>query len=332
MESKKLKNKLILTISIVALLVLSIISIFVGQYKLTIYETFRVIFNNSIDKTASNIIYNIRIPRTLTAIVIGAALSVAGITYQNVFRNSIASQDILGASSGACVGAALGILLDFNSISIQFLAFAFGCITILVTYFIANLLKMNKNVSLILSGVLVGGVMSSVLGLIKYLADPIQQLQSIVFWTMGDISGVSITQLLYVLPFLTFSLIVICTLRWKLNYFAIENHEAINLGINIYLFRNIFIGAATMLISASISIAGSIGWIGLAIPQLIRLLVGNNNEDTVILTMTFGSCFLLIVDIINRVISSAEIPISIISGLLGLPIFIICILIDSIRK
>lgn len=332
MGRKKSKNKLIFGISVFVLLLLSIASIFVGQYKLTVIETFRVIVNSSINKTASNIIYNIRIPRTLSAIIIGSALSVAGITYQNVFRNNIASQDILGASSGACVGAALGILLDFNALSIQLLAFAFGCITILLTYFIANFLKMSQNVSLILSGVLVGGMMSSLLGLMKYLADPVQQLQSIVFWTMGDISGISIRQLLYVLPFIVLSLIVICILRWKLNYFSIENHEAINLGINIYFFRNVFIGVATMLISASVSIAGSIGWVGLAIPQLIRLIVGNNSDDTVILAMTFGSSFLLIVDILNRVISSAEIPISIISGLLGLPIFIICILADSVGK
>ena len=170
MENQKSKIKIFIILSLCILIVFSIASLFIGQYKLSISDTLSVLLNKSLDKTATNIIYNIRIPRTISAIVIGGALSVAGITYQNVFRNSIASQDILGASSGACVGASIGILLGLNFIYIQTIAFVTGCLTILFAYLIANLLKAHKNISLILSGVLVGGVMSSILGLIKYPA------------------------------------------------------------------------------------------------------------------------------------------------------------------
>ena len=331
MVKKKLKNS-IFVLSFLLLFILSLFSIFVGQYKLSFFETLNTLLGDNLNNTARNIIYNIRVPRTISAILIGGALSVAGITYQNVFRNSIASQDILGASSGACIGASIGILLNMNSLYIQLLAFITGCLTIGLTYFTSSFLKMNKSISLLLSGILIGGVMSSILSLIKYLADPMQHLQTIVFWTMGDISNIDLIQIIYILPFLTIGIFTIYLLRWKLNYFAVEDYEAVNMGINITLYRNIFICASTMLISACVSVAGSIGWIGLTIPQLVRLIIGNNNEDSIKLTLVFGSCFLLTIDLINRLISSAEIPVSVISGFIGLPLFIFCIILESMRK
>ncbi len=279
-----------------------------------------------------SILINIRIPRTISSIVIGGILAIAGLTYQCVFRNTLVSQDILGISTSACVGAGLGIVLGFSTIQIQALSFFMGMLVICLIFLLSSKIRLDKTLSLILSGILIGGAMSSVLALIKYMANPETHLQAIVFWTMGDISSISMKQLGYIaVP------VIVCTAilflkSWDLNYFCFPDSEAKSIGFNIYINRIIFIVCATVLVASAVSISGSIGWVGLVIPQLSRLIIGTNNKYTMPLSFLMGSSFLLLVDIINRLISTAELPVSIISGLLGLPLFIFCWFANSKRN
>lgn len=333
---KNKKRSLILIISfLIVTILLCIISLFIGQYEMSLFEMLGSIFgiNNGIEaEKIKSIIVNIRLPRTISSIIIGGILAVAGMTYQCVFRNNLVSQDILGVSTSSCVGAAIGIVLGLGSMYIQVLAFTFGIINLVLIFLLSSRIKLDKTLSLILSGILIGGAMSSVLAFIKYMANPETHLQAIVFWTMGDISSIDYKQLLFIAGPVICALGIIFLKSWNLNYFSLPDAEVKSLGININLNRIIFLISATILVACAVSISGTIGWIGLVIPQIVRLFVGNNNRYTIPLSFLMGSTFLLIVDIINRVISSAELPVSIISGLLGLPIFIICWFINNKRK
>lgn len=329
-NQKHTKKLIILFFAITVILAFS--SLFTGQYGMNIWDTIKCVFGlqKGIEaENIQNIILNIRLPRTIASIVIGGILAIAGVTYQCVFRNNLVSQDILGVSTSACVGAALGIIMGISIGYIQLFSFIMGMFSIACVFVLSSKIQLEKTLSLILSGILIGGVMSSFLALIKYLANPEKHLQAIIFWTMGDISSISMTQLAYIaIP------VIICTTvlylkRWCLNYFCFPDSEAKNLGVDISKNRIIFLVCATVLVASAVSISGSIGWIGLVIPHLTRILIGTNNKNTLPLSFLMGSSFLLVVDIINRIISSAELPVSIISGILGLPLFVICWFINA---
>ena len=332
-EQKK-KSHLITALLFVLLLFLVVTSMLTGRFGISAFECLKIVFgfeqtDSSVRETLLNILINIRLPRTLAAIAVGASLSLAGLTYQCVFRNILVSQDILGVNSGACVGAALAIVLDMSVYCIQGLSFAFGIISVFLVFTLSRVFKTEKTLSLILSGILVSGLMSSILGYIKYTANPETHLQTIVFWTMGDISSVSMEQLKYiVLPMLICTVLILLN-KWKLNYFCFSDSEATNIGFNVALYRVLFISCATVLVSLSVSVAGSIGWIGLVIPLLSRTLIGTDNDIVATQTIIMGPIFLLLMDVINRLISNAELPISILTGIVGTPVFVICLIIKQ---
>ena len=337
MENKKLqidhlyREKRKSIIWIIALLVVSlalaVTSLFIGQYGMSFHDTIKSIlgYDGGVEADSiRKIIWNIRMPRTLASIIIGGILAIAGLTYQCVFQNTLVSQDVLGVSTSACVGAALGIVLGLSALQIQALAFFLGIANIVAIFLLSSRIKLDKTLSLILSGILIGGVMSSVLALIKYMANPETQLQAIVFWTMGDISAITFEQLGFIAIPVIVCTVILLAKSWDLNYFCFIDSEAKSMGFNINKNRILFLVCATVLVASAVSISGSIGWIGLVIPQLVRLLIGTNNRYTMPMSFLMGSTFLLLVDIINRLISAAELPVSIISGLLGLPVFIVC--------
>lgn len=330
----KKKNTRLTVALLIILLVLIAVSMLIGQYGVSPIETIKILLgvqpaSEGEIHTISSIMLNIRLPRTLAAVLIGGALAIAGITYQCVFRNILVSQDVLGVSTGACTGAAIAIVLDLSAYYIQGLSFITGLLSVVVVFLLARAIKTEKTLSLILSGILVSGLMASVLGYIKYMADPETQLQSIIFWTMGDLSSISIEQISQVVIPMAICVLLIYLNRWKLNFFCYSDGEATNLGFNIKLYRIIFLMAATILVSTAVSVSGSIGWIGLVIPQLVRTIVGTDNSDTVGLSFIMGANFLLLMDVINRLISAAELPISILTGLVGTPIFVICLLLKQ---
>lgn len=330
-KQKKARITIFLSIS---LFVLAVISMLIGQYGVSPIETIRILTGtqpatDSEISTMSSIMLNIRLPRTIAAILIGGALAVAGITYQCVFRNVLVSQDVLGVSTGACTGAAIAIVLDLSAYYIQGLSFLTGILTVAVVFLLSKVIKSDRTLSLILSGILVSGLMSSVLGYIKYMADPNTHLQSIVFWTMGDLSTISMCQIAQITLPITVCILLIYFNRWKLNFFCYSDGEATNIGFNIKLYRIIFLISSTILVSVAVSVSGSIGWIGLVIPLLVRTIIGTDNTNTVGLSFIMGAAFLLLMDVINRLISTAELPISILTGLVGTPIFVICLLLKQ---
>ena len=328
----KRKKQRITIVLLLGTAILACVSMLVGQYGVSLTETIKIIFgvsDNPQSQMISSILLNIRLPRTVSAILIGGALAVAGITYQCVFRNMLVSQDVLGVSTGACVGAAIAIILNLSTYYIQGFSFVTGILSVGIVFLLAKSIKAEKTLSLVLSGILVSGLMSSVLGYIKYMANPQTQLQSIIFWIMGDISYISMQQIYQVLIPMMICLSLIFFNRWKLNFFCYSDNEATNLGFNINLYRIVFIVSATILVALSVSISGSIGWIGLVIPQLVRTIIGTDNRDTIGLSFILGADFLLLMDIINRLISSAELPISILTGIVGTPVFVVCLILKQ---
>ena len=330
-SNKKRKQRITIAL-LLGTIVLACISMLVGQYGVSLIETLKIIFgvsNNPQSQMITSILLNIRLPRTVAAILIGGALAVSGITYQCVFRNMLVSQDVLGVSTGACVGAAIAIIFNLSTYYIQGLSFITGLLSVVVVFVLAKSIKAETTLSLVLSGILVSGLMSSVLGYIKYMANPQTQLQSIIFWIMGDISSISMQQIYQILIPMIVCIALIFFNRWKLNFFCYSDNEATNLGFNINLYRVLFIISATILVALSVSISGSIGWIGLVIPQLVRTIIGTDNRDTVGLSFILGADFLLLMDIINRLVSSAELPISILTGIVGTPIFVMCLILKQ---
>lgn len=330
--SNKRKKQRITIALLLGTAILACVSMLVGQYGVSLTETIKTIFgvsDNPQSQMISSILLNIRLPRTVSAILIGGALAIAGITYQCVFRNMLVSQDVLGVSTGACVGAAIAIILNLSTYYIQGLSFVTGILSVGIVFVLAKSIKAEKTLSLVLSGILVSGLMSSVLGYIKYMANPQTQLQSIIFWIMGDISSISMQQIYQILIPMIICIALIFFNKWKLNFFCYSDNEATNLGFNINLYRVIFIVSATILVALSVSISGSIGWIGLVIPQLVRTIIGTDNRDTIGLSFILGADFLLLMDIINRLISSAELPISILTGIVGTPIFVVCLILKQ---
>ncbi len=285
--------------------------------------------SDSVVRTVMSIVLNIRLPRTFAAIVIGGSLAVAGLTYQCVFRNILVSQDVLGVSTGACTGAAVAIVLNLSSAWIQGLSFVTGVLTVVTVFLLSRAIRADRTLSLILSGILVSGLMGSVLGYIKYMADPQTHLQSIVFWTMGDLSSIGMEQIGQASFPMVVCILIVYLGRWKLNFFCYSDGEATSLGFDIRLHRAIFLAAATLLVSMAVSISGSIGWIGLVVPQLVRRVVGTDNTDTVGSSFLAGAIFLLLMDVVNRLVSAAELPISILTGLVGTPIFVACLLLKQ---
>lgn len=310
--------------------VLFFISLNIGRYSISLTEFFQLIANKLFGKnynlsdTINTVIVNIRIPRVAVAMLVGASLSVSGASYQGMFKNPMVSPDILGASAGAGFGAALGILLSFNSITIQAVSFAFGLLAVFLTYFISSRFGRSTDTIflLILGGMLVGSLFQAFISLTKYVADPDEKLPAITFWLMGSLSSVRKSDILTILIPFIIGFIILLIMRWKLNVMSFGEEEAKTLGINTNRVRLFVILASTLLTSASVSICGLIGWVGLVVPHLARMVFGPNFKYLIPASALMGGTYLLIVDNIARTASKIEIPLGILTAIVGAPFFI----------
>lgn len=334
MERKNFKVEYCTWINVILLMVLLLFLFFVslsaGNYQsLSMGDVFNIVFGNTsnFSSTEINVVRFIRIPRTLSAIIIGGSLAIAGMLFQETFNNDLASPDMLGVSTGACVGACAGILFGFSNINIQLVSFIGGIGTICIVFVLSIIFKKNNRITLILSGILVSGLLTSILSLIKYIADPNSTLPAITYWLMGSVADISYSQLLIIVVPCTICITLSFLLKWRLNFFKINEHAAKSSGVNIKLLKIISILCATILTSCCVSVSGTIGWVGLTIPHLARLLFGNNVKNYFLPTFLFGAIFLLLIDIINRIISTAELPLGILTGIIGIILFIVCVLI-----
>jgi iron complex transport system permease protein len=272
------------------------------------------------------VVINIRLARVIAAVLIGFALAIAGASYQGVFQNPLVSPDILGVSSGATVGAATAILLGFTSHIIMAFAFVGGLIAVALCVLLPTLTGKKSTLALILSGIIVGGFLSSILGLILYLADPETQLPSIVFWQMGSLARVNYTSLAIAVPFIVLSDLFLVLMRWRINALSLSDREAQSLGVNLAKERSLVIIFSTILTAISVCISGTIGWIGLTMPHFARLLVGDNNAKLLPSAGIISAIFLVVVDLFARNLTGAEIPLSIITGFLGAPLFAVLLI------
>ncbi len=324
-----------LTISSV-LLILS--SLMVGRYSISINDLWLFIKScfyskSEVSSQIKIVLMDIRLPRIIAAFIVGGTLSITGATYQGMFRNPMVSPSILGVSAGAGFGAALAIILGLSVFMLQVYSFVFGIGAVLTVYLISLSTgkKHEKCLTLILSGMIVATVFTALISMLKYLADPDDTLPSIVYWLMGGLSDIEMNDLYFIGIIAIIGLIVLTLSGWKLDMLSFGDEEAKTMGINVNRVRFIVIGIATLMTASAVSISGIIGWVGLVIPHIARILTGSKN--TVLLPASFfiGGIFLLIVDDFSRSVSSMEIPLGITTSLIGAPFFIF-ILMKSSKK
>jgi iron complex transport system permease protein len=278
---------------------------------------------HGLDSTVEAVVLKIRGPRVVAAIVIGAALAAAGAAYQNMFRNPLVSPDILGVSAGAAMGAVLGIFLSLNVIMIQSLAFAFGLGAVALVYVISNRVRGHDPLLvLVLAGVVVGSLLGACVALMKYLADPYNQLPAITFWLLGSLASATPADVWSTLPLMLLGLVPMWFLRWRINLLSLDDEEARALGVETGRIRLVVIAAATLMTSAAVAISGVIGWIGLVIPHFARLLVGPDFSRLLPTSILLGAGFLLAVDTLARTVARIEIPLGVLTAFVGTPLFL----------
>ncbi len=275
----------------------------------------------NVDPILDSIVFNVRLPRIIASVMIGAMLSLSGAVYQSVFRNPLVSPDLLGVSSGAAVGAAGAILLGAGLVTRQVFAFIGGITAVLITSLVPRILRNRSNMMLVLSGIIVGGFLSSVLAIMKFVAEEQTELSSIVFWQMGSLSSILGRELLAILPVFLVCSNLLLLLSWRINILAFGDVEARTLGVNVRQVRGIVIVCASLLTASAVSISGTIGWIGLVVPHLGRLIVGSDNTRSMPLAVLIGSLFMLLIDTLARTVSSVEVPLSILTGFVGAPLY-----------
>lgn len=328
--SKKFSTEnyhLILSALLLLLIIMIIISIGVGRYSISLGDVIQILFSpflsgsTNYSEQAASVIYTLRLPRVIAAIIIGAALAVSGAAYQSVFKNPLVAPDMLGVSSGACVGAALAILAGTPQIGIQIGAFAGGILAVSCAVLIPRIIGKNTIVMLVLSGIIVGGMTSSLLGIIKYLADADTQLPAITYWQMGSLVSVVWDNIFYNGIPIIIGIIFILLIRWRMNILTLSEEETHMLGKNSNWLRYAIIICATILTACSVCISGTIGWIGLVIPHFARMIVGPNNQRLLPVAIVLGSVFLLFIDTLSRASMDSEIPLSILTGLIGAPFY-----------
>lgn len=324
---RKLSCPVLITLLVVLLVVVFFIALCAGRYSIRVTEVVRILASSVFDVTqtwddkAYGVIFTLRLPRTIGAVLVGAALSLAGAAYQGVFKNPLVSPDLLGVSSGACVGAAIAILLGMNSLGVQTLAFAVGIGAVALTMLIPRLFRSSSMMMLVLSGVIVRGMMDSVVGIIKYIADPETQLADITYWTLGSLVKVLSSDLFAIAPVIAAGCLMVLLLSWRINILSLGEQEARALGVHVGFVRGVVILCSTLLTASAVCVCGTIGWVGLVIPHLSRITVGQDNTKSIPVSLLMGAIFMVAIDTLARVLTSLELPLSILTGIIGAPFY-----------
>ena len=269
------------------------------------------------------VLWQLRLPRILAALLVGAALAAAGAAYQNMFRNPLVSPDILGVSAGAGLGAVLGIFLALPMAMVQGLAFAGGLVAVGAGHAIAGMVRRHDPVLvLVLAGVALGTLLGAGISLLKILADPYTQLPTITFWLLGGLNAITLTDLGYAAPLILLGLLPMVLLRWRINLLSLSDEESAALGLHVGRTRLLLIVAATLMTASAVSFTGIIGWVGLVIPHVARLLVGPGFSRLLPASLLLGASFLLLTDTLARTVASIELPLGVLTALVGAPFFL----------
>ncbi|MBQ9991196.1 MAG: iron ABC transporter permease [Lachnospiraceae bacterium] len=312
----------------VALITVMIVAMGIGRYGISVRQIINTLLPEAwafeeIDPNVKTVIYSIRLPRVIIAALAGGGLAVSGTAFQSIFSNPLATPDTLGVATGASFGATMGIMLGFGSVGIQSFAFLLGICCVGLVYFISRIKGESTMMMIILSGMVISSLFNALVSLVKYVADPQDTLPEITFWLMGSLSGIGFKDLMLGSPFILIGMLIIFFLRWKLNTLSLHEDEARSLGVNVKLIRSLSIIAAAMITASVVSLCGNIGWVGLLVPHVSRMIFGNDNKSVVPASIGFGAIFMVIIDTIARSATAAEIPISILTAVVGAPFFII---------
>lgn len=300
-----------------------------GRYPIDMGDVARLLFAKAtgtpsgLPEAVESVILQVRGPRVLAAVLVGAALAVAGTAFQGLFRNPLVSPDILGASSGAALGAVLGIFFSLGVFGIQGLAFAGGLAAVAAVYAVGSAISARDPVLiLVLTGVVIGALLGAGVGLVKYLADPYNQLPAITFWLLGSLAASGPSDLIPLFGPIALGTLVLLLLRWRMNAMSLPDEEARALGLPTRTLRMAIVTAATLVTAASVATAGIVGWVGLVVPHLARALVGPDFPRLLPTAAILGGGYLLLIDTLARTMAQVEIPLGILTAVLGTPFFI----------
>lgn len=332
-SSHLLKHLTLTVIALALLIVIAVGAMAVGRAMLSPGTVIEVLWqlatgDGDTPLVSRNIVLNVRLPRVAAAAMIGGALAISGAAYQGLFRNPMVSPDILGASTGASFGAALALLLSLGSLPVRAAAFAGGLAAVFITYTAARSIGRGSSqvLLLVLCGMIVSALFQAFVSTIKYTADPDSKLPEITYWLMGSIAKVTWSDLrLFAIPFIL-GVVPLLALRWRLNILAFGDEEAESLGINAAALRLVSIVCATLLTASCVAVSGVIGWVGLIMPHVVRFIAGPDNRIVVPLSVILGGAFLIAVDTACRTVISSEIPLGILTSIIGAPLFFLILL------
>lgn len=326
---KKNKTLTALLLVLTPLIILSV-SLFIGRYPKPLFMPFSVLLN---DQLGQNLVYNLRLPRLITSALLGMSLATAGGVMQMLFRNPLVEPGFLGVTQGAGFGAAFSILfLTTQPLVVELSAATFAVIGLVFSYFIARRIRFGGWVlRLVLSGIAVSAIFSAGLGILKYLADPTSQLPEIVFWLLGGLWSVTWSDLFYILPVVVIGLVIIYLMRWRLNLLSLSDETAFSLGVAVGRERTLLLAASVGVTAVVVSVAGIVGWIGLIIPHIARRIAGANAAAFIPVSMSLGAIFGILCDDIARVLTTGEIPLGIVTSLIGAVVFLLMMTSRSMR-
>lgn len=308
----------------IATLFLALIALCLGQYTIALQDVIKVLTLQKVDLVnAETVIFNIRIPRILVSLIVGSGLATAGASFQALFSNPLATPDTLGCANGASFGAALGILLGLNALGIQISALIFGILAVVLVFVFTRYRHANQIMMIILGGMVVSSLFSALVSLIKYVADPNDVLPVITFWLMGSFSNSTVRSLYTGVPMIILGMMILYLMRYRMNALSLKEEEAASLGINVRQNRMIVIIASSLITASVVSMCGVVGWVGLLIPHISRMLFGNNHTKVIPGCIVFGALFMLVIDTIARCMYQAEIPVSILTAIIGAPVFLL---------
>ena len=305
-----------------------ILSIHMGRYPVPVSQIFSALWQAIAGQDVGvlpehfTIITKIRLPRSLMAMIVGASLAASGTAYQGIFRNPLVSASMLGVSSGASLGAAIAILLFANTFYTPVFAFTFGVFAVWLSYLVGKVRGSTTTITLVLGGVIISNIFSALLSFVKYIADPANRLPSITYWSMGSLASVSSATIRLATPPMAAGLLILWFSGWNINLLSMGDDEAQTLGLHVNTARALIIAGATMATAGAVCACGTIGWVGLVIPHVARMFVGNDNRRLMPVSMFMGAGFLMLIDVLCRTISGAEIPLGIMTSIIGGPFFI----------
>jgi iron complex transport system permease protein len=318
-----------LLIALAILIAGLLLALTVGLYPVSISELFDIVAAKlsgrapDVPAAAVNVIWQIRGPRVLAAALVGASLAIAGTAFQGLFRNPLVSPELLGASSGAALGAVIGIYLALGVFAIQAFAFVGGLVAVSAVYLIGSAIRARDPILvLVLTGVVIGALLGAGVGLVKYIADPYNQLPAMTFWLLGSLAAINVADLIPLFGPVALGTLVLFALRWRMNVMSLPDEEARALGVSTGPLRIAIVAAATLVTSASVAAAGVIGWVGLVVPHIARTLVGPDFARLVPAAALLGGGFLLLIDTLARNMTAIEIPLGVLTALIGTPFFV----------